>query len=70
MGRPARGSRTRLDVHHVLKGAQGGPDCQGVTRWSGATQPDPLGRHHILKRAPGGSDFDLDRLVALCRFLP
>jgi 5-methylcytosine-specific restriction endonuclease McrA len=23
--------------------------------------------HHILKRAQGGSDFDLERLVALCR---
>ena len=24
--------------------------------------------HHILKRAQGGSDFDLDQLVALCRW--
>ncbi len=23
--------------------------------------------HHVIKRAQGGSDFDLDRLVALCR---
>ena len=23
--------------------------------------------HHVLKRSRGGSDFDLDRLVALCR---
>src|SRR5262245_34370775 len=23
--------------------------------------------HHLVKRAQGGSDFDLDRLVALCR---
>ncbi len=23
--------------------------------------------HHIRKRAQGGSDFDLDRLIALCR---
>jgi len=23
--------------------------------------------HHVLKRARGGSDFDLDRLIALCR---
>ena len=22
--------------------------------------------HHVIKRAQGGSDFDLDRLVALC----
>ena len=26
MGRPARGSRTRLDVHHIRKRAQGGSD--------------------------------------------
>src|SRR5947199_7009460 len=24
--------------------------------------------HHVLKRAQGGSDFDQDRLVALCRW--
>jgi len=23
--------------------------------------------HHVIKRSRGGSDFDLDRLVALCR---
>ena len=23
--------------------------------------------HHVIKRAQGGSDFDLDRLIALCR---
>lgn len=23
--------------------------------------------HHVCKRAHGGSDFDLDRLIALCR---
>ena len=27
----------------------------------------PLDVHHVLKRSQGGSDFDLDRLVALCR---
>jgi len=27
----------------------------------------PLDVHHVVKRAQGGSDFDLDRLVALCR---
>jgi HNH endonuclease len=26
----------------------------------------PLEAHHVVKRAQGGSDFDLDRLVALC----
>jgi len=24
--------------------------------------------HHVVKRAQGGSDFDLDQLVALCRW--
>jgi HNH endonuclease len=31
---------------------------------------DACGRldvHHVVKRSRGGSDFDLDRLVALCR---
>lgn len=23
--------------------------------------------HHVIKRAQGSSDFDLDRLIALCR---
>jgi hypothetical protein len=26
----------------------------------------PLEVHHVVKRAQGGSDFDLDRLIALC----
>jgi 5-methylcytosine-specific restriction endonuclease McrA len=34
--------------------------CQASGRWGG------LEVHHIVKRAQGGSDFDLDRLVALC----
>jgi 5-methylcytosine-specific restriction endonuclease McrA len=29
--------------------------------------PGSLDVHHVLKRSRGGSDFDLDRLVALCR---
>jgi len=28
--------------------------------------PSRLEVHHVVKRAQGGSDFDLDRLVALC----
>jgi hypothetical protein len=28
----------------------------------------PLGVHHVVKRSQGGSDFDLDQLVALCRW--
>ncbi len=34
--------------------------CQACGRWGA------LEVHHVLKRAQGGSDFDLDRLVALC----
>ena len=34
--------------------------CQACGRWG------VLEVHHIVKRAQGGSDFDLDRLVALC----
>ena len=34
--------------------------CQAGGRW------DALEVHHVVKRAQRGSDFDLDRLVALC----
>ena len=34
--------------------------CQACGRWGA------LEVHHVVKRAQGGSDFDLDRLVALC----
>jgi HNH endonuclease len=34
--------------------------CQVYGRWGA------LEVHHVVKRAQGGSDFDLDRLVALC----
>src|SRR5512138_958930 len=34
--------------------------CQACGRWG------VLEVHHIVKRAQGGSDFDFDRLVALC----
>ena len=34
--------------------------CQACGRGGG------LEVHHVVKRAQGGSDFDLDRLVALC----
>jgi 5-methylcytosine-specific restriction endonuclease McrA len=36
--------------------------CQACGVWSAR-----LDVHHIVKRAQGGSDFDLDRLIALCR---
>ncbi len=35
--------------------------CQACGR------PTVLDVHHVVKRSQGGSDFDLDRLVALCR---
>ena len=34
--------------------------CQACGRWGA------LEVHHVVKRSQGGSDFDLDRLVALC----
>ncbi len=34
--------------------------CQACGRWGA------LEVHHVVKRAQGGSDFDRDRLVALC----
>jgi len=34
--------------------------CQACGHWGA------LEVHHVVKRAQGGSDFDLDRLVALC----
>ena len=39
------------------------------TRWrcQACGRGGALEGHHVVKRALGGSDFDLDRLVALCR---
>jgi 5-methylcytosine-specific restriction endonuclease McrA len=34
--------------------------CQACGRWGA------LEVHHVVKRSQGGSDFDLDRLAALC----
>src|SRR5580765_3154901 len=34
--------------------------CQACGSWGA------LEVHHVIKRAQGGSDFDLDRLIALC----
>jgi 5-methylcytosine-specific restriction endonuclease McrA len=36
--------------------------CQACGVWRG------LDIHHVVKRSQGGSDFDLDQLVALCRW--
>jgi 5-methylcytosine-specific restriction endonuclease McrA len=37
-------------------------------RWrsQACSRRNALEVHHVVKRAQGGSDFDLDRLVALC----
>jgi HNH endonuclease len=41
--------------------SRAGGRCQACGRRS------RLDVHHVIKRSRGGSDFDLDRLVALCR---
>jgi len=61
MGRPAASvSEWKLIRQSVL--ARAGWRCQacGVRR--------RLDVHHVMKRSQGGSDFDLDHLVALCRW--
>ena len=61
IGRPAASvSEWKLIRQTVL--ARAGCRCQtcGVRR--------RLDVHHVVKRAQGGSDFDLDQLVALCRW--
>ena len=61
MGRPAASvSEWKLIRQTVL--ARAGWRCQacGVRR--------RLDVHHLVKRSQGGSDFDLDHLVALCRW--
>ena len=61
MGRPAASvTEWKAIRQHVLTRA--GWRCQacGIRR--------RLDVHHVVKRAQGGSDFDLDQLVALCRW--
>ena len=61
MGRPAASvTEWKAIRQHVLTRA--GWHCQacGIRR--------RLDVHHVVKRAQGGSDFDLDQLVALCRW--
>jgi hypothetical protein len=61
MGRPAASvSEWKLIRQTVL--ARAGWRCQacGVRR--------RLDVHHLIKRSQGGSDFDLEHLVALCRW--
>ena len=44
------------------------PGIKGGTAWVGTAgqMRTHLDVHHVVKRTQGGSDFDLDRLVALC----
>ena len=61
LGRPAASvAEWKAIRQHVL--ARAGWCCQacGVRR--------RLDVHHMVKRSHGGSDFDLDQLVALCRW--
>ncbi len=60
-GRPAA-SAAEWKAIRVQVLARAGWRCQacGVRR--------RLDVHHVVKRSQGGSDFDLDQLVALCRW--
>jgi len=60
-GRPAA-SAAKWKAIRVQVLARAGWRCQacGVRR--------RLDVHHVVKRSQGGSDFDLDQLVALCRW--
>jgi hypothetical protein len=60
IGRPAATTTEWTEIREiVLARARWG--CQACGSRS------RLDVHHIVKRAQGGSDFDLDRLAALCR---
>jgi len=61
LGRPAA-SLTEWKAIRAQVLARAGWRCQacGVRR--------RLDVHHVVKRSQGGSDFDLDQLVALCRW--
>jgi len=59
-GRPAA-SRTEWEAIQSQVRSRAGWRCQACGRRG------RLDVHHVIKRSRGGSDFDLDRLVALCR---
>ena len=61
IGRPAASvSEWKLISQRVLNRAAWRCQACGVRR--------RLDVHHVMKRSQGGSDFDLDHLVALCRW--
>jgi 5-methylcytosine-specific restriction endonuclease McrA len=59
-GRPAA-SRTEWEAIQSQVRSRAGWRCQACGRRG------RLDVHHVIERSRGGSDFDLDRLVALCR---
>ena len=59
-GRPAA-SRLEWEAIQSQVRSRAGWRCQACGRRG------RLDVHHVIKRSRGGSDFDLDRLVALCR---
>jgi len=61
VGRPAASLAEWKEIRQAVL-ARAGWRCQacGVRR--------RLDVHHVMKRSQGGSDFDLDHLVALCRW--
>jgi 5-methylcytosine-specific restriction endonuclease McrA len=59
-GRPAA-SRLEWQAIQSEARSRAGWRCQACGRRG------RLDVHHVIKRSRGGSDFDLDRLVALCR---
>ncbi len=59
IGRPAATLEQRATIRRVVF-RRAGWRCQACG-CGGALEV-----HHVIKRAQGGSDFDLDRLVALC----
>jgi 5-methylcytosine-specific restriction endonuclease McrA len=59
-GRPSA-TRRDWDLIRLAVVVRAGFHCQACRRRAA------LDVHHVVKRAQGGSDFDLDRLVALCR---
>lgn len=61
IGRPAA-TRAEWAEIRVQVLARASWICQACGVWGRR-----LDVHHVVKRARGGSDFDLDRLVAVCR---
>ncbi len=60
IGRPAATAAGWSQIREAVR-HRAGWCCQACGRRT------RLDVHHVMKRAQGGSDFDLDRLVALCR---